>query len=298
MNRLPAFIRFTRPHTVIGTTLSVVGLYVIAESISPFAHLRIIELFLALVSCLTANIYIVGLNQITDVEIDRINKPHLPLASGSLSVKTARVIILLNFFLALFIAQSQGVFLFTTVSLSLLIGTLYSLPPFRLKRFHFWAAFCIFTVRGLIVNLLLFLHFNFILSGSREIPPPVWILTAFMFGLSVVIAWFKDMPDTTGDRVFKIMTLTLRLGATKVFNIGRWVLTVCYLSLMTIGVGGMEGIHQLWFIGSHVSLLLLMWILSARIDPTDKESIWQYYLFIWTLFYAEYIVFPLSVFLA
>lgn len=298
MNRIVALIRFTRPHTVIGTTLSVIGLYVIALSISPFPHFRLTELFLALISCLAANIYIVGLNQITDIEIDRINKPHLPLASGSFSVKTARVIILLNFFLALFIAQSQGVFLFTTVSLSLLIGTLYSLPPFRLKRFHFWAAFCIFTVRGLIVNLLLFLHFNFILTGSREIPPQVWILTAFMFGLSLVIAWFKDMPDTTGDRVFRIMTLTLRFGEVKVFNIGRWVLTLCYLPLIVIGTVGMDAIHQLLFVGSHTFLLLLTWILSLRIDPTDKRSISQYYLFIWALFYAEYIVFPLAVVMA
>ena len=35
-----------------------------------------------------ANLYIVGINQLSDIEIDKVNKPYLPLASGELSVKT------------------------------------------------------------------------------------------------------------------------------------------------------------------------------------------------------------------
>lgn len=294
MKWLSAFIKFSRPHTVVGTTLSVVGLYVIALSISPSPELRPMELAMALISCLAANIYIVGLNQITDVDIDRINKPDLPLPAGSFSVATAKIIILVSFFLALFVAKIAGLFLFTTVSLSLLIGTLYSLPPFRLKRFHFGAAFCIFTVRGLIVNLLLFLHFNFVLSGSKDIPTQIWILTAFIFGLSLVIAWFKDMPDTEGDRRFRIMTLTLTLGPQKVFNIGRWLLTVCYLSLIIIGFWGIYGINETILIVSHLILLVLMWIASLKINPANKVSIARYYLFIWVLFFSEYIFFPIA----
>ncbi|MCB0286844.1 MAG: UbiA family prenyltransferase, partial [Calditrichaeota bacterium] len=58
-----------------------------------FAHTnaadpQLAALLLALASCLGANIYIVGLNQITDIDIDRINKPDLPLASGIFSMRT------------------------------------------------------------------------------------------------------------------------------------------------------------------------------------------------------------------
>jgi homogentisate phytyltransferase/homogentisate geranylgeranyltransferase len=116
-----------------------------------------------------------------------------------------------------------------------------------------------------------------------------------MFGLSLVIAWFKDMPDITGDRKFRIMTLTLSLGPKKVFDIGRWVLTFCYLALVFVGFWGIESFNQLLLVISHIVLLLIMWIISFKIDATDKASISRYYLFIWTLFFAEYIVFPLSV---
>ncbi|KAG5560972.1 hypothetical protein RHGRI_004107 [Rhododendron griersonianum] len=33
------------------------------------------------------NLYAVGLNQLTDVEIDKVNKPYLPLASGEISTE-------------------------------------------------------------------------------------------------------------------------------------------------------------------------------------------------------------------
>ena len=48
------------------------------------------DLLATLVAALTVNIAIVGVNQITDVEIDRINKPWLPIAAGDLSLGAAR----------------------------------------------------------------------------------------------------------------------------------------------------------------------------------------------------------------
>lgn len=35
-----------------------------------------------------ANLYVASINQLSDVDIDKINKPHLPLASGELSIET------------------------------------------------------------------------------------------------------------------------------------------------------------------------------------------------------------------
>ena len=48
----------------------------------------IMSLMQALIPALLMNICIVGLNQIFDVPIDRINKPYLPLASGEFSMRT------------------------------------------------------------------------------------------------------------------------------------------------------------------------------------------------------------------
>jgi homogentisate phytyltransferase/homogentisate geranylgeranyltransferase len=91
-------------------------------------------------ACLCGNVYIVGLNQLEDIEIDRINKPHLPLAAGEYTPRMAAMIVAIAGSLAILLAFLQGPFLLAMVSLSLGLGTAYSLPPIRLKRFSFWAA--------------------------------------------------------------------------------------------------------------------------------------------------------------
>ena len=289
-----AFYLFSRPHTILGTTLSVIGLYLIALSDGSLAGLRLDAVAWALVACLGANIYIVGLNQLTDVEIDRINKPFLPLASGAFSIRTGWVIVITGLGISLAIAFTQGLYLAITVVVSLLIGTAYSLPPIRLKRFYFWAAACIFAVRGLVVNVFLFLHFNHVLNASTSLPPKIWALTLFMFGMSLVIAWFKDIPDMEGDRRFAIATLTLRLGPQRVFDIGRALLGVCYLGLMLAGAFGLPGVNGLVLTVTHLILFSLMWQASRSVDPTDQTAMTRYYMIIWTLFFAEYFVYPIA----
>lgn len=293
-----AFLLFSRPHTIIGTTLSISTLYLIAIGFSDRSDWYLSTLLLSLLACLGANIFIVGLNQITDVEIDKINKPYLPLASGDFSMRTGYWIVGVSITIALIIAFLFGRYLLATVLSSLFLGTIYSLPPFRLKRFHFWAAFCIIAVRGLIVNLLLFLHFHYSINGAHTIPIAVWILTAVIFVYSVTIAWFKDMPDMEGDRQFQINTLSIKLGAKKVFWIGNVLIISSYLLLFLIpffpygdtGSGaGQLSLPVIW--GAHfLFFIFLMWA-GNRINFADQKSVFQYYQMIWVLFFLEYISF-------
>ena len=50
----------------------------------------LVGLLQALVPALLMNVSIVGLNQLYDVEIDKINKPYLPLASGEMTQAQVR----------------------------------------------------------------------------------------------------------------------------------------------------------------------------------------------------------------
>lgn len=115
-----------------------VALYAIAVAHSSSVPLGSggIQLLGTLVACWCG--YIVGLNQLCDVEIDRINKPHLPVAAGEFSRQTAQLIVAVTGMLVL--AVLTGPWLLATVGISLAIGTAYSLPPVRLKRFPFWAS--------------------------------------------------------------------------------------------------------------------------------------------------------------
>lgn len=299
-NWLYSFWKFSRPHTIIGTSLSVLGLYVIAVAIAGnnFAIEQLISVFGAWVACLCGNVYIVGLNQLEDVEIDKINKPHLPLASGEFTRAEGQLIVMLAGILALVIAWFTGPFLLGMVALSLAIGTAYSLPPIRLKQFPFWAAVCIFSVRGTIVNLGLFLHFNWALEQPASIPPAVWVLSVFILVFTFAIAIFKDIPDLEGDRLYNISTFTIQLGQQAVFNLALWVLTVCYLGITIVGVLRFAEVNSVFVVITHLVILAGMWMRSLTVDLQDKSAIAQFYQFIWKLFYLEYILFPVACLLA
>lgn len=320
---LRAFWKFSRPHTVIGTTLSVLALCVItfastqtvgrSQVLLPVFHLS--DVLLTLLACLCGNVYIVGLNQVEDVAIDRINKPHLPIAAGEFSRRQAIAIVVTTGSLALALAAWQGPYLLAMVLLSLSIGTAYSLPPIRLKRLPLLASLCIFTVRGLVVNLGLFLHFNhkltlpagenqwagFPSNGSlmgsdwfRLIPAPVWALTLFILVFTFAIAIFKDIPDAEGDRQYNITTYTLRLGQKTVFNLSRWVLTIAYLGLIVGGLWGLPEVNSLLLVSTHLAILSFFWVRSLTVDLADKAAISHFYQFIWKLFFLEYLIFPMT----
>lgn len=311
---LQALWKFSRPHTIIGTSLSVIGLALIALSTqyrgsellsavpinSPlnstwaFYQHFLLLILAALAPSLCANVYIVGLNQLTDIEIDRINKPLLPLASGEYSPRQGVWIVCCMGLMALGLAGLQGYPLLLTVSLSMLIGTVYSIPPIRLKRFPFWAALCIFGVRGVVVNMGFFLHFRQRLGGTGTIPLKVWVLTGFVILFAFAIALFKDIPDRDGDLQFQIRTLTVRLGSTTVCQWACWILSSCYLGIIAIALWGLPTVHQGLLLSTHLGILLLFWYRSRYLNPNNHRQVTQFYQWIWKLFFLEYIIFPMA----
>jgi homogentisate phytyltransferase/homogentisate geranylgeranyltransferase len=255
-------------------------------------------------ACLLGNLYIVGLNQLEDIPIDRINKPQLPLASGALSLRQGQWIVALSGGAAIALAIVQGPMLLAVVASSVAIGTVYSLPPIRLKRFPFWASLCILTVRGGIVNLGLFLHSRALLTAESlglwhqeltlgAIPAEVWALTGFVVVFTIAIAIFKDIPDLEGDRYYRIYTFTARLGSRTVFQITRGVVTLSYGGMALVGLG-LAQVSRPWFVGAHVGALVLFWVLSTRVRLQHKSDIARFYQMIWKLFFLEYLIVPLA----
>ena len=290
--------KFSRPHTIIGTSLSVLALFTIAIATTDpdLSSIELIQLFGTWIACLLGNIYIVGLNQLYDIEIDRVNKPDLPLASGGLSIAQGKWIVGLTGILSILIAAALGKWLLATVGLSLAIGTAYSLPPIRFKQYPLLAAVCILTVRGCIVNLGLFLHFNRVLTGVDTIPPSIWVLTLFILVFTVAIAIFKDVPDLEGDRQYQIQTFTISLGKLNVFKLTRWAITIAYVGTILAGIWIAPAINIWFLVSSHLGLLGLLWWRSQDLDLDKKESIADFYQFIWKLFFFEYLLFPIACF--
>jgi homogentisate phytyltransferase/homogentisate geranylgeranyltransferase len=293
---LYSFWKFSRPHTIIGTSLSVFALYVIASATThrQLTENNLVQVIGVWLTCILGNIYIVGLNQLEDIAIDQINKPHLPIAKGEYSKKTGQIIVIITGILALILASLLGQWLLATVGISLVLGTAYSLPPLRLKRFPFWAAFCILTVRGVIVNLGLFLHFSQILSGQAFLSLSVWLLTIFVLIFTIAIAIFKDVPDQEGDRQYQITTFTLILGKEKILKLALVIISFCYFGMILAGLLKVPNINSNILIFAHLFLFALLWLRSRSVNLEEKKDISQFYQFIWKLFFLEYLVFPIA----
>jgi homogentisate phytyltransferase/homogentisate geranylgeranyltransferase len=284
-----ALLRFTRPHTVIATTCQVIGVFVIVAGAAGFGR-GLAALLWAWLGSQAVNLYVVGLNQLVDVPIDRLNKPYLPLAGGELSRREGVALVGVAGVAALVIGAGQSAYLFLVFAVVMLLGTVYSVPPLRLKGRPVWAAVSIALARGVVANLGLYLHFHRVLH-SLAAEPPVWALF-FFFGFGLVIALFKDIPDRDGDDQHNVRTLTVRWGPERVFNLGRGLLTVLYLAAIGAAwrwssVGGVV-------VAGQAAALALFWALSLRTDPAQPRSMMRLYLALWGLFYAEYALLAVS----
>jgi homogentisate phytyltransferase / homogentisate geranylgeranyltransferase len=277
--------RFGRPHTLIGTSLSIVGLYAIAASMhrAPSA----VDLLWTLLAGLCVNVFIVGVNQVEDVEIDRLNKPWLPIAAGDLSLEAARRIVAVAAIAPVAMAVTQGVAELVAVSVALAVGWAYSCPPLRMKRFPALAAGSITFVRSVVVNLGVWLH-----VAGTPVSAGVWALTAVTVPFSFAIAVLKDVPDIEGDRHFGIATFSVRLGPRPVLAVGVGALTLAGVGMAVAGPPALDGANPIVLVAGHLLGVAALWRWALRVDARDPVAFAGFYQRVWQLFFCEYLLVP------
>ncbi|KAL2923930.1 Homogentisate solanesyltransferase chloroplastic [Bienertia sinuspersici] len=237
-----AFWRFLRPHTIRGTTLGSFALVgrALIENPNMIRWSLVLKALSGLVALICGNGYIVGINQIYDIGIDKyaiavvllcmVNKPYLPIAAGDLSVGSAWMLVLI-FAISGFsiVASNFGPFITSLYCLGLFLGTIYSVPPFRMKRYPIVAFLIIATVRGFLLNFGVYYATRAALGFPFEWSYPVVFITTFVTLFALVIAITKDLPDVEGDSKFQISTLATKLGVRNISLLGSGLLMVNYI---------------------------------------------------------------------
>jgi homogentisate phytyltransferase/homogentisate geranylgeranyltransferase len=279
--------RFGRPHTLIGTSLSIIGLYVIAAS--QHRASGVVDLLWTLLAGACVNVFIVGINQVEDVEIDRLNKPWLPIAAGDLSLEAAKWIVAVAAIAPMAMAITQGAEELVAVSAALAIGWAYSCPPLRLKRYPALAAGSIMFVRSLIVNLGVWLH-----VAGTPVSAGVWALTAVTVPFSFAIAVLKDVPDIEGDRRFGIATFSVRLGPRPVLGVGVGALTLAGIGMAAAAPLLLDGAGAAVLAAGQLAGVAALWRWALRVDPTDPVAFTGFYWRVWQLFFCEYLIVPVA----
>ena len=290
-----AIVAFTRPHTVLGTVASVVALATTALR-DLEAPARLAFLATTLVPCLLANVFVVGLNQIHDVAIDRVSKPWLPLACDAMSPAQAWTVVVASVAGALTLvaapARFGSVYLQTLVVGSIALGWAYSAPPLRLKTRPALAAASIVLVRGLLTNAAVLVHAS--LFATRPVhAAAVGALTLYFSLYAVLIAVAKDIPDVFGDAAAGIPTYSVRAGWKPVF-------VACKRAYVLLQTAALATLARLGIQSPSVALVAgavaIAWnaarVHGTEIEQFDTFDIRDFYMRLWRGYYLSYAVVP------
>ncbi|KAH9751422.1 putative homogentisate phytyltransferase 1 [Citrus sinensis] len=235
-----------------------------------------------IVPTLLMNTFLTALNQICDVEIDKINKPYLPLASGDLSRGTAMAICIGSAILSFTLAIMSGSPPLLSIQiLGFLSGCAYSLPlPFlRWKSHTFMAPLCLVIMMGL-TALPFCMHMQqYVLGRPFVITRPLIFMVAIMSIFAFVNGLLKDLPDVEGDKKFGMNTLCVVLGKEKVLPLCVNMMLVGYGCALVAEASSSFMINKL--IIGHSILALILWIQSKKVDLDNFESTFGFCMLTW-----------------
>ncbi len=155
-----------------------------------------------------AGLYSIVINNIEDLDIDKISNPERPLVARSIDLVVYKRLGWLFLFVSLFYAASIGFQVFFFIFLCIGNYYLYSAKPYRLKRIPLFSKFMIaFTS-------LLFMMLGFIMVCYNLRFFPVEFIYFILLGLSLAIN-FIDLKDYEGDLANNIKTIPTMLGLQK-----------------------------------------------------------------------------------
>jgi len=241
--RLPdrrTLVEFSRPFTLVAPALGVASGGVTAIGADPREAWHLTLVIYPLVGAVVAavlNAASNALNQIYDLEIDRINKPGRPLPSGRLTLGHGWTFTVVTcavaWGLAWTVAPGGRHEFFWLVVAATGITTLYSVPPFRTKRLGIWANLTIAIPRGVLLKVA---GWSTVKSFVGAEP---WYIGA-IFGLFLLGATTtKDFADMEGDRLGGCRTLPIVYGVTK----AAWLISPSFVvPFLMISLGAWTGI--------------------------------------------------------
>ena len=256
-SRPALWLEFSRPFTLVAPALGFASGAVTAAGAAPrepwSAELLVypvVGLLMAAVLNAASN----ALNQIYDLEIDRVNKPRRPLPSGRLALRDAWAFTIATYavslILAWLVAPGGRHECFWIVLIATAITVLYSVPPFRTKRLGIWANLTIAIPRGVLLKVAGWSAVKTIYGVEP------WFIGA-IFGLFLLGAsTTKDFADMEGDAKGGCRTLPIIYGVKK----AAWMISPSFvLPFLMISVGTFAGILT----GNFVLLQVLAAVMTA-----------------------------------
>ena len=186
----------------------IIGLAVlVGEVIEKTTFPSFSQVILGFLSGFLTSASVMILNDVVDIEVDRINAPNRPLPQGIISVKSAEIFSFILFLLAVFSSLPLSILNISIVILFWILGVLYNIS---LKK------------TGLIGNAIVslsvaipFIYGGIVVSNKLSLLIILFSSMAFLTNMGREI--IKGIADIRGDEQKGINTLPVRIGPKNAF---------------------------------------------------------------------------------
>ena len=199
--------KFARPFTLIPPMIGIFSGSLIGYGAS-HVNFPVVSVALAVLAAAVLNAGSNGLNQICDLENDRINKPHRPLPMGRMSLRAAWTFVAVMYVVALALTAFVNLETFVIYFVAALATVAYSAPPVRLKRHPVGSNLIIALIRGWLLKVAGWAAVSTVLTSIEP-----WYIGFIYFVFLLGATTTKDFADIEGDRAAGCITLPVRYGA-------------------------------------------------------------------------------------
>jgi 4-hydroxybenzoate polyprenyltransferase len=219
--RARAFIDLLRPFTLLAPAIGGISGAMLAMVVegtirapyfditAPFIHwpsLPFYRLVSGILSLVILNAASNTLNQVYDLDIDRVNKSYRPIPSGLISRTEGLWLSVIMYAFAIWRAAFVSRWFVLLVSILAIITISYSVPPLRLKKRLWLSNISIAIPRGMLGFVA-----AWTIMGDLTDPIP-WVLGSIMAVFLIGSTTTKDITDVVGDSMHGIRTLPVFYG--------------------------------------------------------------------------------------
>jgi len=229
VDKVKAHLELLDPVTWISVFPCLAGGVMASGSMQPTVHDYLLLAALFLLYGPLGTGFSQSVNDYYDLELDRVNEPTRPIPSGRLSEKEAIwnwsivlvIAVALSSWIGTSIGGERGMIFVGSLLAGLVIGYLYSAPPFKLKKNIFFSGPAV----GFSYGFITYLSANALFSDIR--PEVLW-LAGLNFFMAIALIVMNDFKSQEGDAKGGMKSLTVMIGAKNTFLVAFIIIDLVF----------------------------------------------------------------------